>query len=68
MDRDSDFDDRTHHALVRLATLQRMEQLAREGNRAAMLDAIQEMMHAETQLLRKRCGRDAEAHSDNASA
>jgi hypothetical protein len=52
-ERDSDFNDEQKTALQRLATLQRMREQARKGNRAAMLDSIEKLIDLETRMLRE---------------
>ena len=51
-DRDSGFRDGKAQALARLATLQRLREEMKKNNRQAMLRSIEELMAAETRLLR----------------
>jgi hypothetical protein len=59
-ERDSDFDDPRAQALARLATLQRMREQAKAGNRAGMLRSIEQLIEQEAQALRAARDTDPE--------
>jgi len=52
-ERDGDFTREQKMALQRLATLQRMREDAKRGNRAAMLQSIESLIEVETKVLRE---------------
>lgn len=52
-EKDRDSKDERAHVFARLATLQRLREEMKKNNRAAMLHSIEELMAAETRVLRK---------------
>lgn len=55
---DSDFHDPRANALARLATLQRLREQAKAGNRQAMLESLEKLIEQESKVLREQKDHD----------
>jgi hypothetical protein len=61
VEEDSDFAGERAQHMARLATLQRLKEEMARNNRQAMMRTLEQMVEAETQVLRNLRDRDSEA-------